>query len=78
MTYCHYDKATKCIKVRFAKEFFEYFYELVKKVDEKTSHCHHITYLRVLNEKISDLSTVIDIQEPDEKKNKRYFINTST
>ena len=44
-----------------------------KKVDEKTSHCHHITYLRVLNEKISDLSTVIDIQEPDEKKNKRYF-----
>ena len=39
-----------------------------KKVDEKTSHCHHITYLRVLNEKISDLSTVIDIQEPDGKK----------
>lgn len=39
-----------------------------KKVDEKTSHCHHITYLRVLNEKISDLSTVIDIREPDEKK----------
>ena len=29
-----------------------------KKVDEKTSHCHHITYLRVLNEKISDLSTL--------------------
>lgn len=21
MTYCHYDKATKCIKIRFAKEF---------------------------------------------------------
>ena len=29
-----------------------------KKVDEKTSHCHHITYLRVMNEKISDLSTL--------------------
>ena len=29
-----------------------------KQVDEKTSHCHHITYLRVLNEKISDLSTL--------------------
>lgn len=29
-----------------------------KKVDEKTSHCHHITYLRLLNEKISDLSTL--------------------
>lgn len=29
-----------------------------KKVDEKTSHCHHITYLRVLTEKISDLSTL--------------------
>ena len=29
-----------------------------KKVDEMTSHCHHITYLRVLNEKISDLSTL--------------------
>ena len=29
-----------------------------KKVYEKTSHCHHITYLRVLNEKISDLSTL--------------------
>ena len=29
-----------------------------KKVNEKTSHCHHITYLRVLNEKISDLSTL--------------------
>ena len=29
-----------------------------KKVDEKTSHCHHITYLRVLNEKINDLSTL--------------------
>ena len=29
-----------------------------KQVDESTSHCHHITYLRVLNEKISDLSTL--------------------
>ena len=29
-----------------------------KQVDEKTSHCHHITYLRVLNERISDLSTL--------------------
>lgn len=29
-----------------------------KQVDEKTSHCHHITYLRLLNEKISDLSTL--------------------
>ena len=29
-----------------------------KQVDEMTSHCHHITYLRVLNEKISDLSTL--------------------
>lgn len=29
-----------------------------KKVDEKTSHCHHITYLRLMNEKISDLSTL--------------------
>ena len=29
-----------------------------KQVDEITSHCHHITYLRVLNEKISDLSTL--------------------
>ena len=25
MTYCHYDKATKGRKVRFSKEFFEYF-----------------------------------------------------
>ena len=29
-----------------------------KKVDEKTSNCHHITYIRVLNEKINDLSTL--------------------
>lgn len=29
-----------------------------KQIDEMTSHCHHITYLRVLNEKISDLSTL--------------------
>lgn len=37
MTYCHYDKKNKNIKVRFAKEFYQYFYELVKKADGKTA-----------------------------------------
>ena len=55
MTYCHYDKATKCIKVRFAKEFFEYFYELVKKVDEKTKSfsSHELKHIILFNSSYS-------------------------
>ena len=29
-----------------------------KKVDEKTSHCHHITYIRLGKESLSDVSTL--------------------
>ena len=29
-----------------------------KQVDEKTSHCHHITYIRLGKESLSDLSTL--------------------
>ena len=55
MTYCHYDKATKCIKVRFAKEFFEYFYDLVKKVDEKTKSfsSHELKHIILFNSSYS-------------------------
>lgn len=38
MTYCHYDKATKCIKVRFAKEFLNIFMSWSKKLMKKLSH----------------------------------------
>ena len=68
--YVEYIKGEKFKELKMERlKFDEYRCQICsKKVDEKTSHCHHITYLRVLNEKISDLSTVIDIQEPDEKK----------
>ena len=58
--YVEYIKGEKFKELKMERlKFDEYKCQICfKKVDEKTSHCHHITYLRVLNEKISDLSTL--------------------
>lgn len=51
MTYCHYDKKNKNIKIRFAKEFYQYFYELVKKADGKTAafSSHELKHVILFN-----------------------------
>jgi len=51
MTYCHYDKKNKNIKIRFAKEFYQYFYELVKKADGKTAafSSHELKHIILFN-----------------------------